>query len=125
YTSRMPQPWLLVVDDEPDIRESLCEVLSAEGFAVSTAAEGREALQLMRSRRPDAVLLDLRMPRVSGWNVLATMRQTPSLARIPTVVVTADATSPSFGATARIQKPVRTDALVRAIRDAMGKVAAR
>lgn len=57
---------VLVVDDDPDIRDFVADALSIDGYAVITAADGLEALRLLDERRPDVVLLDLRMPVMDG-----------------------------------------------------------
>ena len=60
---------ILVVDDERDIREMLAVVLGAEGWVVDQAADGEQALALVRSRPPDVLILDHSMPRRTGWDV--------------------------------------------------------
>jgi len=87
----MQRPTLLVVDDDDDIRETLSAVLREEGFVVVTAANGQEALErLEESATPRVVLLDMMMPVKSGWQVLAHLDETPSLAsRVRVVVITA------------------------------------
>jgi two-component system, NtrC family, response regulator AtoC len=65
---------ILVADDDPDIREVLCDRLLAEGYAVQRAADGAEALAMVRLDPPDLLLLDLMMPRVGGLEVLDTLR---------------------------------------------------
>ena len=64
-----------VVDDDADIRESLRELLEEEGYAVATAADGREALEQMTQKHPCVVLLDLMMPEMNGWEVLREMHE--------------------------------------------------
>jgi len=79
-----------VVDDDRAVRESLADVLRDEGYDVETAANGRVALtHLEAGLAPDVVLLDLMMPVMDGWSLLARLRQTPTLARIPVLVITA------------------------------------
>src|SRR4051794_26967646 len=85
----MPAGTVLVVDDEPEIRE-LCRVnLEFEGFEVLEAANGIEALEVVRSRHPDLVFLDLMMPGMDGWDVLHTLKEDESTAHIPVVLLTA------------------------------------
>jgi len=82
------RPLLLVVDDDPavcDLMERLC---GREGFDVLTAAGGAEGLRLARERRPDLITLDVVMPDVDGWTVLAALHSDPVLSRVPVVVVT-------------------------------------
>jgi len=65
---------ILVVEDEPTLRETLAEALEADGFRVLTAADGREALTRFRADRPDLVLLDLMLPELSGVEVCRILR---------------------------------------------------
>ena len=65
---------VLVVDDQPDIRNVIAAILSAEGFAVVTAANGREALDRIGAQQPALILLDLHMPVMSGWELQAQLR---------------------------------------------------
>jgi DNA-binding response OmpR family regulator len=65
---------ILVVDDEPNLREALAEGLEAEGFRVVTAADGREALAVFRETRPDLIILDLMLPELSGVEVCRIVR---------------------------------------------------
>lgn len=82
---------VLVVDDEPDVREYLAMVLSDAGFKVVTAGDGVEALELIRRSAPDFISLDLIMPRKSGQKLLYELRRDPALSRIPVLIVTAHA----------------------------------
>ena len=86
---RPGQDCLLVVDDDPQIRDVLGTTLAAEGWQVLTAAGGREALDLVAREHPRAMLLDLMMPDVDGFDVLRTLRQDPVTNSLPVVVVTA------------------------------------
>lgn len=69
---------VLVVDDEPKIREMLSRYLSADGFEVTEASDGDDALGLVEKVRPDVVILDVRLPRRDGFEVLAELRRTSS-----------------------------------------------
>ncbi len=77
---------ILVVDDEPTLRETLAENLAAEGFGVVTAADGREGLKRFRDARPDLILLDLMLPELSGIEVCRIIR---GEAAIPIIMLTA------------------------------------
>jgi DNA-binding response OmpR family regulator len=82
---------VLVIDDEAAIR-LLCRVnLEAEGMKVSEAADGRTGLELARSERPDAILLDVMMPGVDGWRVAEELFSDPATADIPIIFLTARA----------------------------------
>ena len=77
---------ILVVDDEPTLRETLAEALEADGLRVITAADGREALERFRADPPDLVLLDLMLPQVSGIEVCRIMRRESA---VPIIMLTA------------------------------------
>jgi DNA-binding response OmpR family regulator len=77
---------ILVVDDEPTLRETLAEALDADGFRVVTAADGREALARFREHRPDLVVLDLMLPELSGIEVCRIIRQESD---VPILMLTA------------------------------------
>jgi two-component system response regulator MprA len=83
-----PAPCVLVVDDEPGIRGFLATLLELEGYRVRNAVDGLEALEQVATERPDVLLLDLAMPRMDGWQVLATLRSNGDT--LPVVVMTAD-----------------------------------
>jgi CheY-like chemotaxis protein len=81
---------ILVVDDNDDLRETVQMLLEAKGFAVAAAADGRAALDHLRTgERPVLILLDLMMPDMNGWQFLGHVREDPSLGAIPIVIMTA------------------------------------
>jgi CheY-like chemotaxis protein len=82
---------IVLVDDDPDIREALTDVLEDRGFQVRTASNGREALGLLRrlSPPPSVILLDLMMPILDGYGFLEEHRKDPTLAAIPVAIITA------------------------------------
>ena len=80
---------VLVIDDEKDIREMLRFALLADGYSVSTAADGVEGLEHIRREMPHAVLLDLMMPRMNGYEVLDNLRNDGVLNSLPVVILTA------------------------------------
>lgn len=80
----MSGPLVLVVDDDPEIRESLARELRAAGYAVSTAADGREAERVAREASPDLVLTDIAMPFADGFALIAAVR---AFSRTPIIVL--------------------------------------
>ena len=80
---------ILVVDDTPTLLDVVRSALEGEGYRVSTCLEGREAVRLARAQRPDLIMLDVVMPEVSGWEVLAQLRADPEFGRTPVIVCTA------------------------------------
>ena len=105
---------VLVVDDDPDIRESLSDVLTDEGYQVVTAVDGRDALVKLRGPgvSPCVILLDLMMPVMSGVQFYAEKQSDPKLSWIPVVIVSADGNvrlkASSLGGE-YIAKPVRIE----------------
>lgn len=81
---------VLVIDDEPDVRFLLRVNLEADGFAVGEASSG-EALSVAWLDRPDAIILDLMMPGMDGWEMLAHLKADPFTQDIPVIIVTARA----------------------------------
>jgi CheY-like chemotaxis protein len=114
---------VLVVDDEPEIRNLLERTLSARGFTVDTAPDGEEALARVAARRPALVLLDAMLPRIHGFEVARRLRADPRTRDVPVVMMTAvyrgwrfaqDARE-AYGAEDYIEKPFRLDDLIRRI----------
>lgn len=85
----MAEPLVLVVDDEPNILETLSFVLEMEGFRVATAEDGEEALAQVAALRPPVVVLDAMMPRRDGFDVCRTIKADPGLAGVHVVMLTA------------------------------------
>src|SRR5258707_11455900 len=79
---------ILVIDDDATARELIADHLKAEGFSVATAAGGVEGLKLAKELRPTAITLDVMMPDLDGWSVLAALRQDTGLAEIPGILST-------------------------------------
>ncbi|TML65550.1 MAG: response regulator [Actinobacteria bacterium] len=112
---------VLVVDDEPDVA-FLCRVnLEMEGYEVLTADDGQTAVEVVGAEHPDAVLLDIMLPRLDGWSVLSAIRADPSTAEIPVVIMSAKPREGRSleGAIEYIEKPFSRDQLVRAVRGAV------
>ncbi len=84
-----PKVRILVVDDEPDNRELLELILEWEGFAVTKAANGAEALDAVRLELPDLILLDVMMPGMNGYEVVAKIKASPVSRHVPVMMVSA------------------------------------
>ncbi len=81
---------ILLIDDDPDIRVSLAEVLRLEGYPVETAGNGAEGLErLKRDSPPCVILLDLMMPIMDGWQFRAKQLTEPDLAQLPVIILSA------------------------------------
>jgi len=85
---RTRKPSVLIVDDEPGIIEILQVSLEWEGYTVLSASNGRQALEMTRTHRPDLMILDVMMPEMDGWEVLAAVESDPDLAGLPVVMLT-------------------------------------
>ena len=100
----MAQKTVLLVEDDPDIRDIVQDVLEAEGYDVVPASHGRQALEFLsgarESERPDLVILDMMMPLVDGRHVLEAIRNNQSLSSVPVVVMSAVAHEKPAGAAA-------------------------
>ena len=112
---------ILVVDDDPSIRRLIIASLKREGYNFCEAANGAEAMELMRNQSVDLVVLDLMMPRVSGWDVLHEREQDERLRAIPVVVVSASrgpeiADAVNKGICAYLPKPFDLTALHSLVR---------
>jgi adenylate cyclase len=79
---------VLVVDDDQVVRDLLTQFLQREGFEPHTAADGIEGLRKARSLQPGAIVLDVMMPQIDGWSVLAALKGDPDLAEIPVIMLT-------------------------------------
>ncbi len=116
---------VLVVDDEPDVL-LLCRVnLEFEGYNVVEASDGEMAMEVVRAERPDVVLLDVMMPKMDGWQVLAAIKADPELKDTPVVMLTAKVQDQdqirgwSSGAAEYITKPFSPLALSQVIQDVL------
>ena len=78
---------ILVVDDEPAIREIAGELLTNAGFEVLTAQDGEQAINLIKEKRPDLIVLDIKMPGMSGFQVVREIKKDPRLKDIPILIM--------------------------------------
>ena len=122
---------VLLVEDEPAIRELVRSLLTAEGVSVTVAVNGAEGLRIARSRRFDLVLLDVQLPQLDGVSVCRMLRVDPASAKVPVYMLTAG-TRPSdreaalrAGASGYIEKPFRGNELVGLVKRLRAFVAAK
>jgi CheY-like chemotaxis protein len=110
---------ILVVDDDPAIRDVVVDILEMSAYAVRTASNGAEALAETRQRKPAAILLDLMMPVMNGWEFLRHCRSEPGCAHVPVVIMSAarDASTAAdeLGAQAFLPKPFELDDILTVV----------
>lgn len=114
--------YLLIVEDDPDIRRLMETTLKFRGFRVISANNGREALEVIRHEHPRMVIADIMMPQLDGFGLVHRLRIDPETRRIPVVFITATYVAPEdrkfalrIGATRFIQKPVDLDEFLKLI----------
>ncbi|MBJ6760136.1 response regulator [Myxococcaceae bacterium JPH2] len=113
-----PGSTVLVVDDDPLIQQLVVGQLEPAGFKVVTADDGISALNLARQVKPQAILLDIHLPRLDGWSVLSQLKGEPTLAGIPVILVSVEeqrARGFSLGACEYLVKPVEPERLVEVV----------
>jgi CheY-like chemotaxis protein len=113
---------VLIIDDDPMVQHLVRGQLEAEQFRVVSAADGVEGLTLAREIRPTVIILDIHLPRLDGWTVLAEIKSDPVLSQIPVIMMSVEeqrARGFSFGACEYLVKPVEPDRLVNVVRRAI------
>jgi two-component system, chemotaxis family, chemotaxis protein CheY len=101
-----PKSVILIIDDDEGIRTALAEILEFSGYQVAVAADGLEAVELLEvGLEPKAIVLDLMMPRMNGWQFLEHLRADPKFQDLPVVVTSAVASESPASADACLQKP--------------------
>jgi DNA-binding response OmpR family regulator len=115
----MKEGRVLVVDDEPMVRETLGQVLTDEGYVVDLAVDGETALERVHANRPDAILLDLMMPGMNGRQFLQALREEPAYIDVPVMIMTAvhglEIGKTTLGASEVIEKPFNVDELLNKV----------
>lgn len=118
----MGQKTVLVVEDEPAVRAMLSLVLETRDYRVVRAEDGQQALVKVQTERPDAILLDLMLPKVDGFSVIEALYHDARSARIPIIVMSAGHRLEMMGkrgVSAFLSKPFDIDGLLRALEDAL------
>ena len=119
--------YILVVDDDPDLVETIAMMLESNGFEVGMAYDGIEGEEAIKQRRPDLIILDVMMPRKDGYKLCAELKSNPDTEDIPIILLTAvgeavpttrytHADGMSTEADEYIAKPIDTQSLLEAIR---------
>jgi DNA-binding response OmpR family regulator len=118
------KPYILIVDDDPDILEAVTTILETQPYRLKTARDGKQCMMLINEEIPDLLILDLLMPRMDGWGVIREMRSEPKFSKVPIMILTTvieDAsrrryeleTNMAMDVQDYVQKPVRPDELIR------------
>jgi CheY-like chemotaxis protein len=124
-------PRILIVDDDPVILRLLQINFRLEGYEVDTATHGEEALERVRSNRPEIVVLDVMMPGIDGWEVLRRLKETPAAKHIPVIFLSARAQDEdrrqgyALGVDEYVTKPFDPVHLVEIVRRSLAKHSAQ
>lgn len=120
------EPYILIVDDDPDILDNIITVLETQPYRLATARDGKKCMEMIGQEIPDLLILDLLMPLMDGWGVIREMRSEPRYAKVPIMVLTTvieDAsrrryeleTGMAMEVQEYIQKPVMPSELIRRV----------
>jgi len=122
---RQGVPTVLIVEDDEDQREIICDMLEMEGYKVVVAADGDEALQLAHDVKPAAIALDVVLPRRDGWEVLNRLKREPATRDIPVLIISVvdqQEFGKSLGADEYMVKPLEAATLRTVVRRLLGQV---
>ena len=114
---------ILIVDDSPTERYYLTDILVRNGYAVSTADNGEEALAKIRAERPQLILMDVVMPGANGFQITRSIARDPELAAVPVIMLSSKdglfdrARGAMVGSSAYLTKPFSKDSLLAAVRE--------
>ncbi|MGB3714550.1 MAG: response regulator [Candidatus Promineifilaceae bacterium] len=125
------KPYILIVDDDPDILDNIVTVLETRPYRLATARDGKKCMEMIKEDLPDLLILDLLMPRMDGWGVIREMRSEPSFVGVPIMILTTvieDAsrrryeleTGIAMDVQEYIQKPVAPSELIRQVEKILG-----
>jgi len=126
------RPYILIVDDDPDILEGILTILETQPYRTATARDGKKCMEMIAQETPDLLILDLLMPRMDGWGVIREMRNNPAYLKVPIIVLTTvieDAsrrryeleTGMAMDVQDYVQKPARPDDLIQRIERLIAK----
>ena len=124
-------PKILIAEDERDIRELVIYSLQFGGFTVVQAVNGTEAVEQAQKERPDLILMDVRMPKMTGYEACRQVKSMPELHDVPVVFLSAKGQEGEIqsgleaGAEEYILKPFAPDELVKQVQDVLDRVARR
>lgn len=121
-----PQPYVMIVDDDPDIVEGITAILETRGYRLATARDGLQCMELLQQETPDLLILDMMMPRMDGFAVIQELRGDPKYVGLPIIILTTvieDAayrryeleTGLAMDVQAYIEKPAPPDELIRKV----------
>jgi two-component system, chemotaxis family, chemotaxis protein CheY len=118
---------VLVVEDDADSREMLIVVLGEQGFKVTGAEDGRAALDLIESTRPDLIITDIQMPNLDGVGLIKELRKQPEMRDVPILIFSACrdkmfSDAMLAGANAAASKPLRLDSFIRLVKSLLTAV---
>jgi len=128
------KPYILIVDDDPDILEGILMILGTQPYRLATAGDGKQCMKMVQEDVPDVLILDLLMPRMDGWGVIREMRSNPKFSSVPIMILSTvieDAshrryeleTGMSMDIQGYVQKPAKpTDLLQRVAKLVASKV---
>ena len=114
---------MLVVEDDAELRQSICTALEDAGFTSRPAENGEIALERAREERPCVILLDLMMPIMNGWEFRSEQLRDPDLSSIPVVIMTSDGGAVEKARTLHadyLRKPIHLDAMLELVNDYCG-----
>jgi CheY-like chemotaxis protein len=131
-TALLEQPYILVVDDDPDVVEGIMAVLKSQPYRLASASDGRKCMAMIERNIPDLLILDLLMPRMDGWAVIRKLRGNPRYMGLNIMVLTTvveDAsrrryeleTGMTMDVQAYLEKPVPPNVLLRRVRKLLGE----
>jgi CheY-like chemotaxis protein len=110
---------ILVVEDDPDMRELIASHLQTAGYAVRTAANGLHAAAACVTAKPDLIISDVHMPRMGGFDMIKILKSEEEMKDIPVIFLTVDeekrGRGSELGAVAYLTKPIQMDALMKAL----------